>query len=134
MTYTNAIYANPDNASIQVDITGVTSFVPCAIGNSDYARIQELVSTGELTIQPYQAPPAPPVTVVTMRQARLELLSRSLLDQVNTLIQQAEPAVQIEWEYATTVERSSILVDAIALQLNLTNQEINDMFTSALKL
>jgi hypothetical protein len=133
MVYENASYADQNHTIIQVEIGGVVSFVPCIFGNSDFTRILELVGKGKLTIADYVPPPTT-VTHVTMRQARLELLSRSLLNQVNSLIQQAEPAVQIEWEYATTVERGSALVAAIALQLNLTDQEIDEMFTSASKL
>lgn len=131
MTYTNAIYANLDNTSIQVDINGVTSFVPCATGNSDYARIQELVATDELTIQPYQAPPAPPVTQVTMRQARLALLDAGLLNDVDIAVAGAGRAVQIDWEYATTVERASPLVEAICVGLGLTEEQINQLFEDA---
>lgn len=134
MMYTNASYADFEQTTINVDINGITSFVPCVQGNSDYDRLRELVAAGELVIAPFVPAPSLSVTQVTMRQARLELLSRSLIDQVNSLIQQAEPAVQIEWEYATTVERGSALVAAIAFQLDLSDQEIDEMFTSASKL
>lgn len=134
MTYTNAIYANPDNTSIQVDINDVTSFVPCVPGNSDYARIQELVATDQLTIQPYQAPPAPPITQVTMRQARLALLSAGLLDAVESAVASAGRVVQIEWEYATVVARGSALVQELAASLSLSDQQVGQLFEDANKL
>jgi hypothetical protein len=131
MTYTNAQYNNTENTSIRCDINGVTSFVPVAPGNSDYARIQELVATGELIIAPYEPPAPPPVTQITMRQCRLQLLASDLLDDVEALITQADKAVQIEWEYATTVQRDSELVVTIGSELGLTEQDIDQMFKSA---
>ena len=131
MTYTNAAYANPENTTIRVVISGATSFVPCAPGNSDYAAIQALLASGELTIAPYVAPPAPPVTQVSMRQARLALLAADLLDDVEAMIVQADRAVQIEWEYATVVDRSSALVQAIGAALGLSEQHIDELFVDA---
>lgn len=131
MIYANASYANPENTAIRVDIFGITSFVPCAPGNSDYAAIQELVASGELTIAPYVAPPAPPVTQVSMRQARLALLSAGLLDDVEAAIVQADRAVQIEWEYATVVDRASPLIEAIGPALGLTGAQIDALFADA---
>lgn len=131
MIYTGASYANPENTTILADISGVTSFVPCAPGNTDYTRIQELVAAGELVIAPYVAPPAPPVTQVTMRQARLALLAAGLLDDVEAMLAQADRAVQIEWEYATVVDRSSALVQAIGAALGLSEQHIDELFVDA---
>lgn len=134
MTYTNASYANAENTTISVDISGVTSFVPCAPGNSDYAAIEALVAAGELTIAPYVPPPAPPVTQVTMRQARLALLAADLLDDVEAMMTQADRAVQIEWEYATVVDRASPLVASISSSLGLSNAEIDALFVNAAKM
>lgn len=134
MTYTNASYANAENTTIRVDISGVTSFVPCAPGNSDYAAIEALVAAGELTIAPYVPPPAPPVTQVTMRQARLALLAADLLDDVEAMMTQADRAVQIEWEYATVVDRASPLVASISSSLGLSNAEIDALFVNAAKM
>ena len=131
MTYTNASYANPENTTIRVDINGLTSFVPCAPGNSDYAAIQALVAAGELTIAEYVPPPPPPVTQVSMRQARLALLAAELLDDVEAMIVQADRAVQIEWEYATVVDRNSALVTTIGEQLALSSRQIDQLFAQA---
>ena len=131
MTYTNPSYANADNTTISVAINGVSSSVPCAANNSDYAAIQALVAAGELTIAPYVAPPAPPATQVTMRQARLALLAADLLDDVEAMMTQADRAVRIEWEYATVVDRASPLLAAIAPALNLDDGAIDALFADA---
>jgi len=131
MTYTNAQYTNPENTSIRCDINGVTSFVPVAPGNSDYAAIMALVADGELVIAPYVSPPPAPVTQVTMRQARLALLAAGLLDAVEAAVAQADRAVQIEWEYATVVERTSPLVEAIGSGLGMDAEAIDNLFADA---
>jgi hypothetical protein len=82
-------------------------------------------------VAPPPPPPPPPVipTSVTMRQARLALLGAGLLDQVNAAI--TDPAAQIEWEYATTVDRTSDLTQALAAGLGLTEQQLDELFTQA---
>jgi hypothetical protein len=87
-------------------------------------------------VPPPPQPPAPPTpapplipTSVTMRQARLALLGAGLLEQVNAAI--TDPAAQIEWEYATTVERNSPLVQNLSIGLGLTEQQLDDLFTTA---
>jgi hypothetical protein len=88
---------------------------------------------GELgPVAPYVAPPSPPPVIptsVTMRQARLALLGAGLLDQVNAAI--TDPAAQIEWEYATTVERNSPLVQNLSIGLGLTEEQLDSLFTTA---
>lgn len=100
----------------------------------DYANIQALVATGELTIAPYAPPPAPPVTQITMRQCRLQLLASGLLDDVDAAVAQADRAVQIEWEYATVVDRNSPLVAAIGASLGLDDAAIDQLFKNAASL
>ena len=134
MTYTNASYANPENTTISVDISGATSFVPCATGNTDYVHIMELVAAGELTIAAYVPPPPPPVMQITMRQCRLQLLASDLLDDVDAAVAQADRAVQIEWEYATVVDRNSPLVAAIGASLGLDDVAIDQLFKNAASL
>lgn len=84
-------------------------------------------------VQAEWVPPAPPAPVipssVAMRQARLALHRAGLLSQVNVAI--TDPEAQIEWEYATTVERNSILVQNLAAGLGLTEQQLDDLFTQA---
>lgn len=71
------------------------------------------------------------VKSVTMRQARLALLQLELLDDVEAAIQQAEKAIQIEWEYATVVERVHPLIEQIATQLELDEDTLDELFTLA---
>ena len=71
---------------------------------------------------------------VTMRQARLALLSAGLLDDVEMVVAAAGRAAQLEWEYAAVVERSNLAVAAVQQQESLTDEQIDDLFREAAKL
>ncbi|MDX4061728.1 hypothetical protein Q6A90_05040 [Aliarcobacter skirrowii] len=67
---------------------------------------------------------------ITLRQARLYLLSINLLDDLENIISQNR-AYQIEWEYANQIERESPLVKILGQTLNLDDTAIDNMFTEA---
>lgn len=71
---------------------------------------------------------------ITMRQARLALLSAGLLDDVEAVISAAGRAAQLEWEYAAVVDRSNPAVAAVQQQQGMTDAQIDDMFREAAKL
>ena len=71
---------------------------------------------------------------VTMRQARLELLSRGLLDDVEAMIAAAGREAQIEWEYASLVERGNPVIAGVQQQQGFTDEQIDDLFREAAKL
>ena len=71
---------------------------------------------------------------VTVRQARLALLSAGLLDDVEMVITAAGRAAQLEWEYAAVVERSNPAVAIVQQQKALTDAQIDDLFREAAKL
>lgn len=81
------------------------------------------------------APPPAAPSVVSMRQARLALLGAGLLSQVDTALDQMdEPnrsAAMIEWEYATELRRDHPLVASLSAALELTEQQIDDLFMAA---
>ena len=87
-------------------------------------------------IAPYVEPepiPEPIPQVITMRQARLQLLEVGLLDDVEALVA-LDRKSQIEWEYANEVYRQSTLIDLVKETMSLTDEQIDDMFLSASKL
>ena len=91
----------------------------------------------DTVLPPEPVPVAPepgPVTSVTMRQARLALLAAGRLDDVDAAVASAPRAVQIEWEYATTVERASPLVAAIGAGLSMDDAALDDLFAGAARL
>ena len=71
--------------------------------------------------------------VITMRQARLQLLEVGLLDDVEAIVA-LDRKSQIEWEYASEVYRQSSLIESVKGALNLTDTQIDNMFVEASKL
>lgn len=82
-------------------------------------------------------PPSPPVPVeVTMRQARLALLAAGKLGDVDAALASItdaaqRQAAQIEWEYSSTVKRSSAWVQQLAPALALDEAALDALFTAA---
>ena len=70
---------------------------------------------------------------ITMRQARLYLLSLNLLDEVEVIVAQNR-AWYIEWEYANEVLRTNQLIPALQQSLGLSDSDIDNMFIEASKL
>lgn len=73
--------------------------------------------------------------VVTMRQARLALLAQGYLPQIQdalALIPEPDKSkVLIEWEYASTVERTSVWVSILQPALGLDDESMDDLFEFA---
>lgn len=87
----------------------------------------------------YAPPPPPPAVIpaeVTMRQARLALLSIGKLSDVDAaLVSITDPAqrqaAQIEWEYSSAVKRDSAWVQQLAPALGLDAAALDALFTAA---
>ena len=76
--------------------------------------------------------------VVTMRQARLALLSAGKLSQVDAVIDSLpEPhksAARIEWDYSSEVQRDRPFVQQIGAALGYTSEQLDHLFLEASKL
>ena len=79
--------------------------------------------------------PAPVPQVVTMRQARLALLQQGLLASIqpaiDSLDEPSRSAASIEWEYSQTVERNRPFVQLLSQALELTDEDLDALFTLA---
>jgi len=73
-------------------------------------------------------------TSTSMRQARLALKQQGLLATVQSNIDSLPEEAQIEWEYATTVDRPSALVATLGAALGLTEDQLDDLFKLAVTL
>ena len=76
--------------------------------------------------------PPEPITVVTMRQARLALLQQGLLQTVtDAIVNGTDEAMKIEWEYATEVRRDWPSLIALTESLNMTSADLDSLFQLA---
>ena len=122
LTNNTSIIRLSDNASIPNDPA-----------NNDYADYLIWAETN--TPAPVDPVIIPPVTTVTMRQARLALLQAGLLTQVNTTITNmvgtVGDAAKISWEFSNEVHRADPLIASLTTALGLTTQQVDDLFTLA---
>jgi len=108
--------------------------IPLDIENSDYAAFLRWKAEGNTPSQPPATTAGAP-GAVTMRQARLALLSAGVLGDVTAAIDalqgQQGDAARIEWEFAATVERDSPIVAMLAAAVGLDGAALDDLFTAA---
>ncbi len=71
---------------------------------------------------------------VTPRQVRLLLLQQDLLDDVEAMILTQPKEIQIAWEYALEFQRNDPLLNTLAQNLNLTEQQLDEFFIAAAQL
>ena len=82
------------------------------------------------TVDPSTIPPTVPNSV-TPRQVRLLLLQQNLLTDVETMISQQDEATRITWEYASEFRRDDPLLNQLAVNLNLTQEQLDQFFIAA---
>ena len=120
------------NTNTPADWMGKTSIVPPSFNSASQGAF---FRDGSWVVETALPPQPQTPQSVTMRQARLALLSAGLLAAVNAAIAAmpgvAGEAARIEWEYAQTVERDSPLVAGLTAALNLTQTQIDDLFALA---
>lgn len=71
------------------------------------------------------------VKVVSMRQARLALLQAGLLTSVEEAVAAGDEAGKITWEYATEVRRDDPLVTNLSAALDLSEGQLDALFSLA---
>ena len=92
------------------------------------------VSIGMAIDAPY-VEPSPLAAVIPQRvemaQARLALLESGYLSAVETAMASMPKSAQIEWEFRSHVARQSSLVSAMQSLLQLTDQQVDELFVLA---
>ena len=68
---------------------------------------------------------------ITPRQARLALLQSGLLDAVEAMVAAQPRAVQIQWDFATEINRFDLLVCEMLTALGLTSDQVDTLFNLA---
>lgn len=128
-----------------VDIGDVYAPIPASSTMTeppDVAAGKVAIFTGNGWVEsdlPEVLPPAIPVPAsITMRQARLQLHAIGKLaavqDAINQLPEPPKTSAQIEWDYASVVERASPFVALLTPALGLSDEEMDDLFREAAKL
>ena len=72
--------------------------------------------------------------VVTPRQIRLALNAAGLRDAVENAVAASDQAIKDWWEYALDIERKHPLIESMAQQLGITDQQIDTLFVAAVGL
>ena len=114
---------------------------PCqSADDPDFVAYIAWVNANNTPAEIYDAP-EPTITVpqaVTMRQARLAMLGANILHLVDGAIaamaSPAKEAAQINWEYASEVQRDDTLVGALASGLGMTSADVDALFIAAAEL
>ncbi|MDX3929089.1 MAG: hypothetical protein QHC90_25225 [Shinella sp.] len=99
---------------------------------------------GSYTIEPYVPPTLEQIRAsmpsLTARQLRLGLLANGyapsqVADAIATMPDgEDREKAQIEWEYATTFDRTHPFIASVAVIIGLTDEQIDDMWVQALPL
>jgi hypothetical protein len=118
-----AVYAERDDAG---NITGVYA-------NPQPGYAEEELPNDHPEVVAFINPPSPPVTSVSARQFKLQLLSAGLLDQVDAWIKAQSKAVQIAYEYSGTFVRTEPMMAAGFAAMGFTEEQIDAFFTAASK-
>lgn len=107
----------------------------------EHAEIIDALTAGEHgPVAEYEPPELRPVFFppLSARQFRLGLLAHGLLTQVDEAVAALEEpqrsAAEIEWEYATSFDRTHPLVAALSAHIGLTDEQIDEMWLEAKEL
>lgn len=120
-----------ESGSIRIELDGIEMLVPDDMANRHRQMIAEW-EAGRNTIEPYEAPPPPPVPQAVSRfQARAALYGAGLLDDVETAIADAVPLVQMAWADAQEFQRNSPTILALAGVLGLSESDVDELFITA---
>lgn len=102
-----------------------TATAALSAANAQIATLQDQIN-GVATVDENGVPQR-----VSPYQARQALHAAGLLDAIEAAIATADRSVQIAWEYALTIERTSPLIATMTPALGLTEQQVDDLFRAA---
>ena len=140
-TVTDASYENAEGTQVKATLNGKT-YSGITAKSRFWKDIQNFIDNGgEIAPQPPQPEPTPEELLEQERsgmrsspaQMRLALHRLGLLTQVQA-IADSDPEASIVWEYATTIERTSPLIDALGGPNGFTPEQIDDIFRTAMEI
>ena len=101
------------------------------------------IATGETVTVPYERPETNPAETLAAEragmvcsrfQAKAALHLSGLLPQVEAAIAQADPLTQMAWAEAIEYSRHSPAILALAGVLELTDEQVDDLFRTAMQI
>lgn len=118
------------NSILRLSDRAVIPNDPMNMDYQDYLSWLLQGNTPEDADIPYSVP-----NLVTMRQARIALLRKGKLNDVEACIQSMTGTegdeARIEWEYSSLVDRNRPLMQKVIDLIGLTNTEVDELFTLA---
>ena len=121
-------------ASVHRDEDGAV--IPADPNNSDWQAYQAWLSAGNAPAPAAPLVPAVP-TEVTNRQARIVLIRRGLIGKVDAALRGADQTVEANaealasWDFANTFSRDEPIIAAMAKLLELSDADLDGLFTTA---
>lgn len=107
------------------------AWIPTDPDNRDYQAYLKWLEEGN-TPEPYVPPPSSIPEQVPMWAVRTILQEQGLFDQAQALVTAStNNALKNIWEYGNFATRSSPTIIALAGQLGLTSEQLDQMFTAA---
>ncbi|WP_234836158.1 hypothetical protein [Sinorhizobium meliloti] len=147
MEFRNAFYSRPNNAAIDMEVNHpIFGWIPFTATPGDVeAHSRQLFAEASAgVVAPYTPPPVETVRdamiPLTARQLRLGLVSNGFtLAQVTAVIETMPEGAdkenaRIEWEYATTFDRTHPLIAMVGAALGLADEQIDAMWAAAVDL
>jgi hypothetical protein len=91
----------------------------------------ELVEMTNSELEKHLSPKVIVPQTVSRFQARAALLGAGLLEQVETMMESADPLAKLAWQEGQEVRRNSPLVRSMAQALQLSDEQLDDLFIQA---
>jgi hypothetical protein len=91
-----------------------------------YFDSEEAAMVGLVTTQSSGVPP-----VVSMAQAKRQLVRANLIDHIDAAVAQADKETQVVWQTATEIRRDSEFIENMKAAVNLNDEQIDQLFIAA---
>lgn len=101
-----------------------------ADGSQDAFILPDLVQMADEEVQAHLNPPTQPLPIPTLtpRQIRFVLNNYNLRDQVEGMVAQADQYTKDWWEWSNEFKYDHPILQAMAIQLGLSNVQVEAMF------